>query len=247
VFLARVDFGGLQGLLHAFFSALFGAGLGMAVWSRSWWGRIGYPMLGLAGAMVMHALWNGLPQLLLVREYGFDTVAAAFGGQPVDVDTGAALASSLDAAFTVSRRVYYVGLLLVVIAFVLWLRYERQIIRYELAEEVRAGVLSQEELEILPRFWSRSRWYLQLLRDGRAVQMSALSRLHGQLVSLALLKWRARRRGVTLASLPHARAHVDALRTYISSIASPAVIDAAASPPWGGSPEPDPSVMEPDR
>jgi protease PrsW len=229
VFLLRVDFVGLQGLLHGVFSALFGAGLGLAVWSRSWLGKVGFPLLGLVAAMLMHASWNGLPQLLLVIEYGFDTVAGALAGQPLERDLVAQLEASFQRAFTVSRWVYYISLALVLVAFALWLRYERQIIRYELADEVRAGVLSQEEWELLPQFWRRSAWYLRLLREGRALHMSAVSRLHSQLVNLALLKWRARRLGQEVAHLSDARSQIEAHRAYIVALASPPPAAGSAS------------------
>jgi hypothetical protein len=49
-----------------------GAGLGLATVSRSRRARIGFPLLGLAVAMLMHAIWNGLDRLVLVRRFGFD-------------------------------------------------------------------------------------------------------------------------------------------------------------------------------
>ena len=76
---SRVDFFGVGQLGHAIYAAAFGAGLGLATWGRSWRAWLGFPLLGLAGAMMMHAVHNGLPSLLLAWRYGLENAAAAMG------------------------------------------------------------------------------------------------------------------------------------------------------------------------
>jgi RsiW-degrading membrane proteinase PrsW (M82 family) len=83
VYLLRVDFFGLQNLGHAVYTGTFGAGLGAATWARSRGARLGYPLLGLAGAMTMHAIHNGLAPLFFVSRFGLQTTAAAFAEQPL--------------------------------------------------------------------------------------------------------------------------------------------------------------------
>ena len=72
VFLTRVDFFGATMLGHAVYTAAFGAGLGLATWSRTRTGRYGWPLVGLAIAILLHALWNGLGSLALWIRYGWD-------------------------------------------------------------------------------------------------------------------------------------------------------------------------------
>ncbi|MDJ0463534.1 PrsW family intramembrane metalloprotease [Streptomyces sp. H27-C3] len=63
---------------HPLFTALTGIGFGLAALAPPRWGRvrrIALPLLGLAFAMGMHALWNGSGTF---GEYGFYAVYAAF-------------------------------------------------------------------------------------------------------------------------------------------------------------------------
>lgn len=55
VFVVRRVFGGFA---HAAFTALIGIGLGLAPWVRSWFWKLALPVLGLAGAILLHALFN---------------------------------------------------------------------------------------------------------------------------------------------------------------------------------------------
>jgi RsiW-degrading membrane proteinase PrsW (M82 family) len=52
--------GGLFGLNHPLFSAIFGASLGWALYHRGVWGRVGVPALGLTAAIALHLLHNSL-------------------------------------------------------------------------------------------------------------------------------------------------------------------------------------------
>lgn len=59
-FSQRADFVGLTMLGHGVYTGVFGAGLGLATWEKSWLGRIGFPILGLGVGIFMHAVHNGL-------------------------------------------------------------------------------------------------------------------------------------------------------------------------------------------
>ncbi|MEV6687269.1 PrsW family intramembrane metalloprotease [Streptomyces sp. NPDC051130] len=61
----------LSPFAHPLFTVLTGLGFGLAALSRSRRGRIGLPLLGLAAAMGLHALWNGSSRY---GEYGFYVV-----------------------------------------------------------------------------------------------------------------------------------------------------------------------------
>jgi RsiW-degrading membrane proteinase PrsW (M82 family) len=55
VFVVRRIFGGFA---HAAFTSLTGIGIGLAPWVRSWFWKLALPVLGLAGAILLHALFN---------------------------------------------------------------------------------------------------------------------------------------------------------------------------------------------
>ena len=55
VFVVRRIFGGFA---HAAFTSLAGIGIGLAPWVRSWVWKLALPVLGLAGAILLHALFN---------------------------------------------------------------------------------------------------------------------------------------------------------------------------------------------
>lgn len=195
VYLLRVDFLGVGQLGHAIYTGTFGAGLGLATWSRSWLGRIFFPLLGLGAAMFMHAVHNGLVPLIMVLRYGFEDAVAAFAGESLPAD----LVERMNATFAFASLAVtvsdYLFAALFFGAIALWLLYQRRVIRSELAEEVRSGLISQTEWEILPRYWRRSRWYWRVMWSGKVEQWRVLRRVHNELVDLAFLKWRLRRMG----------------------------------------------------
>ena len=98
-YLNRVDFFGLGQLTHALFTATFGAGLGLATWSRSWIGRLGFPALGLAVAMAAHAAFNRLASVVLVGRYGLENVAAWMGGPGVPQELARQMQATNDAVW----------------------------------------------------------------------------------------------------------------------------------------------------
>src|SRR5205085_2422886 len=91
-FLYRRDFFGPAILHHAVFTAAFGAGLGLATWSTGRVRKIAFPAAGFGLAVLMHAVNNGLVELVLVLKYGVSQTAAWIAdpaGLPAAADTAA--------------------------------------------------------------------------------------------------------------------------------------------------------------
>lgn len=193
-YLSRRDFFGLAMLHHAIYTGAFGVGLGLATWSRNRWARIGFPALGLFAAMFLHAVNNGFVQLMLVVRYGIDNTqffraGLLQGALQQDMQKTVADASGI------VRFLDFVVVIAFLIMIQLWLRYQRKIIRAELAEEAETGLISREELDLMPSYWRRTQWYLQLLRTGQWERLRILRRIHNELVEFALLKRRSKRAG----------------------------------------------------
>jgi protease PrsW len=195
-YLKRVDFFGIGQLGHAVYTGTFGAALGLASWSQSWAARIGFPIVGLVAAMLMHAVHNGLVNLVLVLRYGLEVTAAWRGGLGyVPADLATRMQVTLNDAAATTTAVDNALVEAFFMAIILWLWYQRRIIRQELAEEAAFGLVSLEEWETMPRYWSRSKQYWGLLWAGKPEHWRQLKRIHGELVDLAFLKWRLRKVG----------------------------------------------------
>src|SRR4051812_18367355 len=189
VFVDRRDFFGPAMLRHAIWTATFGARLRAATWSRTWRGRIGWPLLGLAAAMLMHAVNNGLQPILLSLKYGFQTTYEYLAvGVPVDLADrmDASAASAHDALKWISWA--YVVLFFAAIAY--WLGYQRRVIREELAPEVDAGLVTAGEAATAASFTSRSRRELGQMRAGDLEAAHRTSSLCRELAELAFCKRR---------------------------------------------------------
>src|SRR5215203_3867789 len=210
---SRVDFFGVGQLGHAVYTGAFGAGLGLATWSWSWRGRLSFPLLGLVAAMLMHAVHNGLPSFALVWRYGLENAAAAMAGRSVPGDLFAQMQATAEWANTASKVADYVFVAVFVALAVLWLLYQRRVIRDELEEEARAGLLNQAEWEMMFRYWERSKWYWQLLWEGKLERWRLLRRIHNELVDLAFLKWRLKR-------APRLRGQIERRRKRIAYLRS---------------------------
>ena len=210
---SRVDFFGVGQLGHAVYTAAFGAGLGLATWSRSWGGRLGFPLLGLAAAMLMHAVHNGLPSFALAWRYGLENAAAAMAGGRVPGDLFAQMQATAQAANTASKVADYAFVVVFVASMALWLRYQRRVIRDELEEESRAGLLHHSEWRLMFRYRDRSRWYWRLLQEGKLERWRLLRRIHNELVDLAFLKRRLRRVGGDRGQLERRRKRIAYLRS----------------------------------
>ena len=188
-YLSRRDFFGVSMFHHAVYSAAFGVGLGLARWSRRLTARVALPVLGLLVAVLLHAINNGLVRLVLYLRHGLDLTAAYLAGA---LEPGLAEGFSSEASrlVVIVRIIDYVVIGLFVALVLLWLRYQRRVIAEELAEEADRGLISRTELDLMPRYWMRSRWYWQLIRTGQWERWRLLKRIHNELVDLALLKRR---------------------------------------------------------
>jgi RsiW-degrading membrane proteinase PrsW (M82 family) len=162
----------LTGFGHPFYTAVTGLALGLAAQVRSSLARWLLPPVGLAGAMVLHGLWNGAVTLAQHDESGMLAVLAVFGYPALVLLPGAVV--------------------LAVIAFVQARRRARDVRRY-LGEAVGRGLADPTDLEALTRPWRRrSRQLETLVRYGlRAFWLRR--RLDIALVDWAYRRWHRER------------------------------------------------------
>jgi RsiW-degrading membrane proteinase PrsW (M82 family) len=189
VFVDRRDFFGPAMLRHGIWTATFGAGLGLATWSRTWRGRIGWPLLGLLAAMVMHAINNGLVPIWLAIKYGYETTFEYFTvGVPVN------LADQMDAtavsATDALRWISWAYVIAFFAAIAAWLAYQRRVIRAELTSETESGLISADEAADAASFTRRSRREIASLRAGDLDAARSTSALCRTLAELAFTKGR---------------------------------------------------------
>jgi RsiW-degrading membrane proteinase PrsW (M82 family) len=211
-YLSRRDFFGVSMLHHAIYSAAFGVGLGVATWSRRSAARIVFPVLGLVTAVTLHAINNGLVRFVLYLRHGLRLTAAYLAGV---LDTAATASFDREAIGLVGlvQTLDYAVIALFALLVALWLRYQRQVISEELVEEADSGLISRTELDLLPRFWLRSRWYWQLIRTGQWERWRLLRRIHNELVDLALLKRRSARKNEGREEIERSRRLIAKLKT----------------------------------
>lgn len=183
-FVARRDFLGFTMLQHALFSACFGAALGLATISRTRLARFGLPLVGLAVAVALHAMNNGLVNAQLVSRFGLDAVAGALHGGSVP--------SGFEAAVQTANRTTVVCNLLVLglaaVALALWLRRQRRVIIEELPEEVANALIDPRDAERVPNYLRRLGYYWELMRIGEIDRAVVERRLHIELARLAFVK-----------------------------------------------------------
>ncbi|HSD57203.1 MAG TPA: PrsW family intramembrane metalloprotease, partial [Methanotrichaceae archaeon] len=140
----RFVFLGLDG--HSLYSALFGAGLGLAMQTRRLWLKVLAPVGGLMLGILAHFVNNSLTAVAFVL------LLQAFG---VDVGEEAAIASvpllliwfSYAIAVLLTQFPFY---FLIAIALVFSDQWEQRVIRKELADEIDRSI-TQEEYELLRR------------------------------------------------------------------------------------------------
>lgn len=212
----REGFLNLGTLGHAINTAAFGAGLGLATWSHTRAAQIGWSLLGLGVAMLLHAFHNGFAVLVAVAKYGYEEVATALlGGQPTGF-TPDELIDTLDGAQTIVQVVDYAMIPVFVGAILLFARYQQRVLRYELAEEANAGLITRDEWAVVPSYTRRTKWYAQLLfhgvRTGDFEPWRTVRRTHHDLAELAFLKWRLRRVGGPATEVERRRQQIAALR-----------------------------------
>jgi RsiW-degrading membrane proteinase PrsW (M82 family) len=219
IFATRTSLLKLNMLLHPLATGAFGAGLGLATWSRTRWGRYGFPALGLLVAMLTHAAWNGFDELVLVHRYGWQKTSAWFT-TGVDSD----LADRMQRTFTDADRLFhvfwYVFIALWAVTIALWLRHQRKVIATELGEEVRLGTLSTAELAQLLHVVARSRTDARLLLAGRFEERRLLRRLQSEFVDLAFFRHRHRDEAEAGPKLARRRRRIAAVRGELRLAAS---------------------------
>ncbi len=188
VFIERRGFFGTGMLKHAIFTATFGVGIGLATWKRGILARVGFPVLGLFGAVLLHSLNNGLLRLLLVRRYGLERVARATRRDALErLDP--------DLVSTIARFNNLIDYL-VIVAFIgliaWWIYHQRRVIIEQLPAEVDSGLIEQRDVELVPFYWRRVKWYWELVRIGELDRARIVRRLHIELANLAFMKWRSK-------------------------------------------------------
>jgi protease PrsW len=189
VFVDRRDFFGPAMLRHAIWTATFGAGLGAATWSRTWLGRLGWPLLGLVAAMLMHAVNNGLQPILLSLKYGFETTYEYLAiGVPVDLADR--MDTSAESALEALKWISWAYVIVFFVAIAIWLHYQRRVIGEELAAEVEDGLISAEEAATAASFTRR--WHREVA-DVRAGDLEAAHRTSTLCRELAELAFTKRR------------------------------------------------------
>jgi len=214
VFLMRRDFFGPMMPLHAISTAAFGAGLGLATWSRRWVARVGFPLLGFIVAMLIHATRNGFPEFVLVVRYGWGKTADWIAGPGVSTDLAQRMQTTYDDAYHFLRWIQWALLIALFFAIVLWVRYQRRVIRDELQSEVAEGTLSEEEWRRMPEYLERSRFYWQLLRNHQVERWRLRRRIDNELADLAFLKWRIRNLGADSRWLERRRERIANLKAH---------------------------------
>lgn len=193
VFVDRVGFFGLGTLGHPLYTAAFGAGLGAATWARSRRWRLLLPAVGFAAAVMMHATWNGFSDLVLVIRYGWKHTADFDSGVPIDARLATRMNHTADHAESIAHWLFYLALLAFAIGIALWLRHQRRILEVELAPEVSAGLITQEDFRRMLSWSSRPATYWAMLARGELEKWRVRRRIDNELADLAFLKWRARR------------------------------------------------------
>jgi RsiW-degrading membrane proteinase PrsW (M82 family) len=208
----REGFFNLGTLGHAVYTGVFGAGLGLATWSSGRAARVGFPLLGLGLAMLMHAVNNGFAEAVLVRKYGFENTAVALRGEPLPADLVAAIEATYGSAGTAVQVFGYAIIGLFFLGMVLWSRYQQRVLAYELAEEAENGLVSREEVAAVTRYGRRLTWYWQIIRAGQFEQLRSLRAAHTELCELAFAKWRVRMAGGDPSDAEAARRRFEKLR-----------------------------------
>jgi RsiW-degrading membrane proteinase PrsW (M82 family) len=125
---------------HAMFTALFGAGLGLALQTRHLWLKILAPPAGLVLAVAAHAYNNVLPLLVAIAAHAAGEAPAEAKQPPPDIGMLQAWLTGSIAQLTLFLP------FLLVFAVALWRSgvWDRRVIREELAEEVGACVTATE-------------------------------------------------------------------------------------------------------
>ncbi|MCB9591738.1 MAG: PrsW family intramembrane metalloprotease [Sandaracinaceae bacterium] len=147
----------LRGVLtpwaHPLFTSMTGIGVGVARETSKTWVRFAAPLAGYAGAVTLHAIWNGATTL-------------PGGGMIV--------------CLMLPLWLIFVATFLIIVAVLV--RRRGSIIRAHLVDEVALGHLSQQELDLVASAFGGLTAYFRKGRQGtefvRAVARLALSKWH---------------------------------------------------------------------
>jgi protease PrsW len=186
---AREGFLNLATLGHGVYTGLFGLGLGLATWSADRLSRIAWPLIGLGAGMFLHAVNNGMVELIASARYGFDTVAEIYRTEQLPPDIADQFTATYNAVVTVLLLWRYALAALFFLALLLWVRQQGRILARELAEEA----ITPAEARTASQYGARLVAYARLARAGRWSELRALRHLHAVLAELAFEKWRVRR------------------------------------------------------
>jgi RsiW-degrading membrane proteinase PrsW (M82 family) len=159
---------------HALFTALTGAGLGLAREADSAAVRLAAPVLGWSGAVTAHAFWNGV----IVEAVG-PTIASHLRGP-----------AYWPASLLVSAAYHLPLVATLAVLGILSLRRQARLIREELCPEVAAGTLRPEEYERLSSLRLRLGAEWSALRRKGLSGWRATAEFHQAATELAFLKWR---------------------------------------------------------
>jgi hypothetical protein len=161
----------IAGLDHAFYTAVFGAIAGAAtrIASGRWAGVV--VLYGLATAILLHALHDGLPAILSRL---LDTPDAAAG------------------SFTrlVALAVNVSGIILLAVVVLLALRRESRVLRARLREEVDQGYLGEVDYTAIPAIRGRYARQLAARRTHGMAGFRAARSIHATAAELAFHKER---------------------------------------------------------
>ena len=209
-FLYRRDFFGPAILHHAVFTAAFGAALGLATSTTRRGLKLALPAAGFALAVLMHAVNNGLVELVVVLKYGVGP-AADWVREPTLLPALEDTASSVRRLMRVIDF-YYLAMFFGAIAW--WTVRQRRVIRDELEEEVDLGLIKRSDHALMFDGARRRAADWRLLRTGQLEQLRHEHRLRNAQAQLGLLKWRTRRFGGSWSRVNRARREIATLSTY---------------------------------
>ncbi len=149
------------GFAHAAFTSVTGIGIGLIPWVQNRAMKVVLPLLGLCGAILLHATFNFTATLFGPLGYLF----------------------------------LFLVVLTYIVVIIVWLYLERRTIREELRDEVQGGTITPQEYAILPSYFRRKAYYIELVFTGRLGEWRTARKLHHAAVDLALAKRLARRSG----------------------------------------------------
>lgn len=170
----------LSPFAHVTFTAMTGIGCGLSRSSYNWLVRIVTPILGLAAAMFLHMVWNGMSLVILVLLQGSGAIVycseVGLGGENVGT-----------CAFLVGYAVLEVPVFCIFVVVSLFImRRQSRTLREMLAIDVARGLIPQEHLDIATSMFKSIFWSLGGITKGKFLNRRRYLRAIG---SLGLSYW----------------------------------------------------------